>query len=323
MASPSSPLPLRLRLRAWWQGYDPAALSQRLMESRPANAAPRRVAAPNSSTLGAHVGLDAQLSPSSDWTDARLAAAQLVWGPGLLGPHNGAATLELTRLLKLRRGMRVVHLGAELGGVARLLERSHACRVTSFENDPQLLAAAAQIGNRVLPFTAEAKAEGRPFHHAVVDGLAHQTGEFAAVMRRLRPLLLDQATVVIRAFIAPSEEAKRSPKLHAWMASERTRLRLMTHEELIACVQQAGFGLRGSEDRASAYVEAVERAWRPAIDLVRSLHDDPGGRPMIPLLLAEGEQWARRLELIREKALGVVRIIAIRRDRPPHQLKDW
>lgn len=319
-------LPIGLRLRAWWEGYDLSRLAPRL--ARPEGAAD---AAPEDSGVGRtaprRVRIPSPHQPHSDggllssWTNERLTVAQLIWGEHCLGPYDlPAIELVLQRLGEPAK-QRVAHLGAELGGAARLLRKQQGCTVSAFEYDPALLAA-SQLGQvaRAAPDTPPASG---PYDLIIVDAYADRGERLTDALRRLQPLLSEHGLVQLRALCLVNERNAGTDAYRQWVQAEPIRPRLRTHEEIVRALHEAGLGLRASEDRGSAHVEQIEHAWAMALDGVRVLHRSLRTRPLVPVLIAECERWTARVQLMRSGLIAFRQYVAGRRDKRVTALSDW
>ncbi|RME62340.1 MAG: hypothetical protein D6782_12415, partial [Alphaproteobacteria bacterium] len=86
--SATGKLPFKLRLKAWWEGYDPADLA-RLDGMRPMPATPRAPARPKvAETPPPPPSPPAEPDglPVDPWDKSRINVAQYIWGPGYCGP---------------------------------------------------------------------------------------------------------------------------------------------------------------------------------------------------------------------------------------------
>ena len=101
-------IPFRLRLKAWWNGYD---LELRRKE---ADAAALKI---DDKKHEVHYQ-----APTFDWRTARIALVQEVWGPGFVGPGGEEAILKA--------GLPVLHVRAQPSD-----ESDDECRESDSDSD--------------------------------------------------------------------------------------------------------------------------------------------------------------------------------------------
>lgn len=303
------PGPLRQRLRAWWEGYDLAELKRRLA-ARVANEDAAR--SPRPPSLPRVQAAPPQPSEISNWPPERLAAAQIVWGHGSLTPRGVSQLRALSARAGLGQRSRVLHLGAELGGVASELHARVGCTVLAAETQKPLADAS---DGRVTLLRA---ADGPLLPDAdfiLVDGIAERGEPLTALLRSQCETLAPGGQVAVRSLVMTDDRQTASPRYREWAEAEPVRPRLRTVETLSRLVEDARLSVVAVSDISADYAAEVEYSWGGAIDRIRALHREPEGQVLIPHLLAEGERWLRRIELIREGAIGVRVLIATRRDR--------
>lgn len=308
------PMPLKYRLRAWWEGYDISELgrilSRRAAEAEPALREPaERPAGRTQRTAGAIVS---KKRDAEGWSAARIAASQIVWGENSLSPRGEALLKSTATRLGLGQRSRILHLGAELGGTGHLLEQGLGCKVLCAETLTELLGAGDGT-TRPLAAGDEPLLPGVDF--ILVDGLAERAEPLATILREQSSGLGPGGTMMLRALVMTDERNATSVRFRTWAENEPVRPRLRSSDELSRILQEARLSVTASASASQEYADEVERCWGDALDRIRALHRDPVGRALIPTLLDEGERWLRRIELIREGVLGVRHFSAVRRDR--------
>jgi cyclopropane fatty-acyl-phospholipid synthase-like methyltransferase len=306
-------MPFKYRLRAWWEGYDLSELT-RILTRQPAgdedDATPPRADLPLAATRAAPA-TPADTAPQG-WTPAQIAAAQIVFGEHSLSPRGDAQLRALASAAGLGPRSRILHIGAELGGIASALERGLGCKVVTVETLPALVAAAADRVTLLTP------ADGPKVSQAdliLVDGVAERAEPLATLLRNQAGGLAQGGQLVLRGLVLYDERAATSARFREWANGEPIRPRLRTSDELTRIVQEARLTIATTSSTSDAYAQDVERHWGDALDRIRALHRDPAGRALIPTLLAEGERWRRRIELIRDGVIGVRQVVAHKRDR--------
>lgn len=96
--SPHAKTPLRWRVKAWWEGYDPE-VHRKESASTPLDTGEKRH----------EVHCE---RPERRWETARIALAQEVWGDGLAGPGGVETILDLVKPFGLTPARRLLDLGA-------------------------------------------------------------------------------------------------------------------------------------------------------------------------------------------------------------------
>ncbi len=115
-------LPLKLKLKAWWEGYDRdeyAAIRADEAESNDVKGQGAPTSTPGSApTKGKNAVDDLPFDP---WDEERIDIAQYIWGDGFCGPGGAEHIVSMSKLLALSPEMSMVILGGGLGGPARSL----------------------------------------------------------------------------------------------------------------------------------------------------------------------------------------------------------
>ncbi|HLU91831.1 MAG TPA: hypothetical protein VKZ46_04530, partial [Pedomonas sp.] len=99
----SAKIPLSLRLKAWWEGYDLAI--------RPKQKIPLDMGT---------LSQDAVRYDAPEPKSMRLEVMQQIWGKGMSGPGDEDYILRLVKPLGLSPAHTVIDVGAGLGGATRL-----------------------------------------------------------------------------------------------------------------------------------------------------------------------------------------------------------
>src|SRR5690606_2650960 len=109
-------IPLSLRLKAWWEGYDAEELARLSLKNSPAEPEPRAVAKePPAQTILTPLQGETTGKPElpvDPWDSNRIDVAQLIWGRGFCGPGGPEHVVAISKLLTLTPEMSMMHLGA-------------------------------------------------------------------------------------------------------------------------------------------------------------------------------------------------------------------
>jgi cyclopropane fatty-acyl-phospholipid synthase-like methyltransferase len=304
-------LPVGVRLRAWWEGYDLADVRRILSRRSAAAVAADTEGAMPDGIADRRPPRSAPADPQA-WRPQTIAAGELVFGEGSLSPRGDAQLRALTAPAGLGQRSRILHIGAELGGVAAMLRDGLGCQVVAVETLAELAAASADRVGLLSPGDAP-KLAGCDL--IVVDGVAERAEPLASLLRNQAAGLAPGGQLVLRSLALVDERAAGSARYRDWSQAEPVRPRLRTSEELNRILQESRLTVTAATWTSDDYADEVERCWGDALDRIRALHRDPAGRALVPTLLAEGERWGRRIELIRDGVIGLRQIVARRRDR--------
>ena len=170
-----------------------------------------------------------------------------------IGGHQ--ATLDLTAQLDIRPEMRLLDVGAEIGGPARFLARRFGCKVTGIDLTPEFVAVAEALTRRVglegrVSFQV-ASALALPFENGSFDGatllhvgmnIAAKRELFAEVARVVKPGGFFAVYDVMRT--GEGEIALPVP----WAATPATSF-VADRETYRSAAQAAGFAVIAERDR--------------------------------------------------------------------------
>ncbi len=257
------------------------------------------------------------------WSAERIALVQQIWGKGFTAPGGAGAVLDLVKPLNLRRRMRVLELGAGLGGAGRILARKKGVHVTGLECDGRLAKAGMALSSKAW------LARKAPVHHLGGPGLKTPLGSYdcflarnflfagarrAWMLRLVGAVLNRHGQLLITDFVVPSP-GERSPAIKGWLAVEPEASLPWATADYANRLASMGLHVR-IDDMTDIACTAIRRAWADYLMWLRALGE--GRRPDI-VLVEEAERWARRVQLLETGELGVCRIHAARKplDRPP------
>jgi SAM-dependent methyltransferase len=304
-----------LNIRSWV-----GAISGKAAETpsaRPLRAADRALMAATAEPGQAVAATAAARQPASAWSPERLAMLGQLWGEGFIAPGGEAEALRLTKPLGLSGSHSLLHLGAGLGGGSRAVARASGCYVTAFEQDPELaalgMAAATKAGmaKRAAVQLLDAGKPGfRPnyFHHALSQEalwtVADKKPVLGAMVQAMKVGGQLMLTDLVRAEADPDDAAWR-----AWAMLERARPQPATETAMTRLMQAMGLDVRITEDISARQVGQVLTGW---MDRVSSLVRVKPQAREAALIVREAELWLRRVRLIQEGRLRLLRWHAIR-----------
>ena len=130
-APPGATPSFKTRLKAWWEGYDPADLMAEALPVEPVLVTATPAEAP-----------PAEVPPLEQ---PHIKVAQQIWGEGFMRPGGAAAILTLVKPFAINPSMTVMEFGAGLGGGTRAVSAEFDVWVHGFEPDPILAAGGHEL----------------------------------------------------------------------------------------------------------------------------------------------------------------------------------
>jgi len=301
-------IPFRIRLSAWWEGYDPADIYpgdpvQLELDAGRKRAAPSLAAAPKTK-----VPL---------WTQERIDVVERLWGFGMHSPGGEEHIQTLIKPFGLNPTMTVLDLGAGLGGATRIMAKSFGSWVTGLEQWPILVQAgmdrsrAAGIEKKAPidvfdPKHIELKPQGYNaiFAKESFFTIADKASLFFAISGALR----SGGQLCFTDYVMP-DDAKPTPAIDAWMAQEPVEPFPCAAQDILALLEQNGLEATVAEDITDIHQALILQGWR---DLIQSLKPGTIAPATVPHLVAEAELWARRGAVLRTGDLRVYRFHALK-----------
>jgi 2-polyprenyl-3-methyl-5-hydroxy-6-metoxy-1,4-benzoquinol methylase len=305
---PHASLPLGLRLRAWWHGYD---LQVRARHAGPA-------------ALAAHgVGYDATRAP---WDRPDLKVPQMIWGEGFLAPGGTARSDELVKPLGLDETMSVLEIGAGLGGQTRTIARSFGTWVTGIEADRGLADIARMMSEKdglakkaqIHPFDpGEVEFRQRAFDVALSTDALYRIEPKERLLAAVSDALKGRCQVLIVDYVR-GEAADRTA-LETWAAVEQAPVHLWDEREYRDCLNDLKFDVRVCSDVSAEQRRTVIAGFAGFLDgAARSgIAED-----LQEVLVREVERWTRLVAALDSGAVRAVRLYAQRAQREA-LLSDW
>lgn len=334
----ASPVPLRLRFRAWWDGRDlSAVVAEAAANAEPASDGEREDE-PHPLDVAAEAAAPADEAevPGGYWSRARIAIAEQLFGDGETRPGGSARTLDLIGSFGLSRDVNVLDIGAGLGGSARAIVQEHDAWVTGYEPDPALAIAAmdpkrvdiqvqaggggktkaapkvkladkarvsqADLGHLELKPHVFNCALAREILHTVEDKVALLDAVFGGMKPNGNLMVTD-------CFLVAGKQNDAAVK--QWIAAEPRALFPWTLEQGKKLLTETGFDLRVVEDVTARYRGDILAGFA---GFVRA-HEGRGiaAASVAPLLEAV-ELWSARLAAIDAGAIEVYKLVALRVD---------
>jgi SAM-dependent methyltransferase len=257
--------------------------------------------------------------PPPRWPRTKLKVLGAIWGEGFLGPGGAEEALTLATPLGLNQTHSVLNLGAGLGGATRALAVEAGAWVTGYETDPDLAAAAQALSET---HELEKKAEVKHldpatprirkgyYHHALALEALWRIPDKAPVIAALVAGVQPQGQVVLTDLVLgpPSPSAERA--FTAWAQLEGVAPCLTGEKSVTALLAKEGLDIRICEDITARHISQTVAAWA---SFVEELKRDRPTRPFATQVVAEAERCLRRIDLLRNGRMRLLRWHAIRR----------
>ena len=332
-------LPLKLRLKAWWEGYDPHELKTRLdelggLEDEPAPDTEADAAPPDEVVVRDPLPADVEEDdlPFDPWDDRRAEVAQYIWGEGYCGPGGPEHIIAMSKLLALSPEMSMLEIGAGLGGPTRTLAEHFGVWMTGYEESASLVelanekATMAGMGKKaeVHPFDPENVADfDRKFDRAFAKEAMFTVADKAQLITRIEQHLKPGGLFLATDYVLGTDSVVGTEDYRKWKESERKRPAPVTADELAELFKSAHLLVRVDEDVSDDYISVINKAWAGADKVAARLSDQPDGPELIQALMREAELWAHRSRMLKEGHLRVWRILAAKKSDGPSMMSDW
>ncbi len=317
----------RLKLKAWWEGYDVRDIEARLKaieEKRKKDLEQAKKPEPE-----APVELDPEL-PVSPWDDARVQIAQYIWGDGYCGPGGPEHIIAMSKLLALSPEMSMMVIGAGLGGPGRVLADEFGVWITGFEESEKLAQAGMELSTmaglaKKAPVkhydpTAEDAFE-RNFDRALARDCLYTIADKPDLLRKINAKLKIDGLFLATDYTI-SENAYANEDFEKWRAQEPIKPRPVLHDEETEMFEKAGFSLRVNENISDQYISLITSAWSEVDKVIAQLTQQGSeGKALINTLLKEAELWSIKTRLLESGDLQVWRLLASKKT--SKTMSDW
>jgi len=318
MNSNLSASPWRLRLEAWWNGYDAEEYSMWRAGRGAANDGSPAL----SFDLPTLPSLDADdLTPQdSVWPTARVEVAERLFGAGYTVPGGAAEAIELVNPLGLTSAHSFLDLSAGMGGPSAALVERYGIWVTGYEPNEALASLAKarlpslQGGDQVSvrqydPETVTLRSKS--FDAVLSRESMHRVENKSRMLTHVHSILKDWGQFVMTDYVLTSDDGP-SDDVRRWFETQPTPVELWTKDAYETALSDLGFDIRIMEDRSAAHVELIRRDF--ARFLKEANRDDLASQPIIvaETLMQETEDWARRVALLTSGEIALCRFFAIK-----------
>lgn len=319
-------MPIGLRLKAWWEGYDPDEIKKRLREREKVSAVeePGPVEAPIKMSISADT-----IDP---WDEETIDIAQYIWGKGFCGPGGPEYIVALSKLLALSPEMSMLQIGAGLGGPARVLADRFGVWITGYDASANLV----EKGNKLSKMAGlekkaaleyynpeEVESFGRKFDRALSKEALFTIQDKNNIIANIEDKLKPGGLFLMTEYVLGSDAVIGKDRYKEWVVGERHHPYPILAEELVGLVKGNRMQVRVSEDISMQYIEMINKAWSGADEVAAKLAKQDDGTQKIQVLMREAEFWTRRKKLLESGDLKLWRIVANKKSSGPSMMSDW
>jgi len=304
-------IPLRLRLSAWWNGYE-LRLPERAPQQIETPARQHDVRAPD------------KVLP---WDDQRISLVQEVWGDGFDRSGGSDDVLHMLKPCGLDPKMSVVELGAGLGGGTRAVCREFGIWIAGLEGEPEL----ARVGQSLSDMAGLGK-KATIINEKLGDFEPKRNGYDIIFAREAFVTLPDKTRLLHEVFDGLKPKGQllftdyvlanpnvEDAALRTWRETEPEEPAPWAVSHYMDALNDLRFDIRISEDRTDHYAAAIKRGWA---DFMHAAAKDGRLERYGELALQEADVWTRRLQALESGGLRVYRFHAIKPG-GNRTLSDW
>ena len=285
---------LRTRFKSWWDGGEPASCADG-----------------SESPYGADPGQGMrEVAERAPEETARLRLVQEVFGPGFSTPGGAAYVHDLVKPFAPDPSMRVLDLGAGLGGATRAMARRFGVQVVGLEADPVFaeagMALSAEAGlSHKAPIVAfdPATFDQRPqsFDRVLSKEFLYSVDNKPAILRAVANALRVRGQVIFTDYVLPAP-GSRAPSRRTRSDAEPNAPDLWTLEKYRSFLASLRLRVQYAGDITAEHHRIVSQSWADYMLKAKrtDLEDGPADA-----LVGEVERWSRRLQAIERGDLTV------------------
>lgn len=325
-------LPLGLRLKAWWEGYDADEVAARYagtLQDEPA-AEPKPKKAPKAKPVE-EAPSDPDV-PTDPWNEDLININQYVWGEGFCGPGGPDYIVALSKLLALSPEMSMLQIGCSIGGPARVLADKFGVWITGYDESPALVAKGKEMSTKMgmekkaaIELYDPTNFEGfdRKFDRVLAKEALFTIEDKAGMIEKMEAKLKPGGLILATDYVIADESVVGKDQYKEWKVAERTLPYSILSSEQEDLFKKNGMQVRVSEDISSDYVKMITDAWSGADKVAARLAKEDDGPRLIQILMKEAEFWTRRKQMLEAGHLQLWRIVANKKQTGPATMSDW
>lgn len=293
-------IPISMRLKAWWQGYD-LRLKERPFE------------VPDEEPPAHNITYEREKMP---WETARIELAQALWGSGMISPGDPEFVQDMVKPLGLNNEMSVLDMGAGLGGCARVMAESFGAWVTALEEDVALAEAGAALSDaagmgRRAPVTqanlSEAELKQRGYDAIFSKDAFFRIIDKQHLLDHLVKALKPRGQLLFTDYVVDSPESLDG-SLSEWLQREPMAPHPWTAAEYQKNLVSRNIEIRVQEDITHRFVQMIRSAWAEYLD---HTHNQRPEEELAKVMMSEAELWTGRAAAMESGHLRVYRFHGI------------
>ena len=308
-------VPIKWRLKAWWEGYDLDDIRDRLdcgdeiEEIEEIANDPEEIDEPECDAPEAMV-----------WDDKRLETAQLIWGEGYCGPGGSEYVASMSKLLGMTSKMSVAVIGAGLGGPSRVLAEEFGAWITGYEQSENLaekgmaLSVKAGLEGKAPIQHYDPKSDEafeRTFDRAYSKEALYTVEDKDKLFTNVFEQLKDSGLFLINDYTLSSVDALANKDVQKWLRQEPSQPYPVPSETMEKLLTDCGYVLRVNEDITETYIDMIAKSWAGVDKVIESLTKHPEDQSeTIQRLIKEAEYWMLRSKIMKEGHVKAWRFLA-------------
>ncbi len=306
-------VPMKWRLKAWWEGYDLDDVRAHLDHDDPAH----DITAEETSQENEP---ESDAPEALEWDDKRLETAQLIWGEGYCGPGGSEYVTSMSKLLGMTSEMSVAVIGAGLGGPSRVLADEFGAWITGYEESEKLAERGMELSTKAglegkAPIQHYDPASDEPFERAFDRAYSKEAlytvEDKPKLLQNLFSQLKDGGLFLINDYTLGSMDALSNKDVQKWLRQEPTQPFPIPSENMETLLTECGYVLRVNEDITDAYIDMIAKSWAGVGDVIESLTKHPEDQTdTINRLVKEAEFWMLRSKIMKEGHVKAWRFLA-------------
>lgn len=317
-------VPLSLRLKAWWEGYDPEDIKKRIKDRAPAEDLVEEPKKDSPKQLDVE-----NIDP---WDEETVDIAQYIWGKGFCGPGGPEYVVALSKLLALSPEMSMLQIGAGLGGPARVLADRFGVWITGYENSQNLVDKGNKLSKMgglekkaALEFYDPNNFDGfdRKYDRALSKEALFAIEDKSKIIAQIEDKLKPGGLFLMTEYVLGSDAVIGRDRYKEWVVGERVHPVPVLADDMVELVKQNRLQVRVSEDISMQYIEMINKAWAGADEVAAKLARQEDGTQKIQTLMREAEFWTRRKKLLESGDIKLWRIVANKKSSGPSMMSDW
>jgi hypothetical protein len=257
---------------------------------------------------------------TSVWTQARLAVEEELWGDGYLTPGGAPELLRFSVPLGLSTASSLLVLGVGIGGPPQTLATDLGVWTAGFEADSMLAAIAGQRIQRAG--VALAKRASVQLWNPAAPAFRHKFYHHALLLDPIRAALPERVLAAVESALKPHGQVvlvqtvaehpldPDHPAIAAWCRLEGRVPALPSADAINRSLSRLGYDIRIEEDMSARHMKLAVLGWKA---LLRRMKDARPGHARAAGIVMEAELWTRRIRLMHEGRIRMMRWHAIHR----------